>query len=134
VQALRERKSGNGTIHAGIPHSSSLLLGVRVPADSDSGFEAMWNAAVSAILNAFDAYGWIVPATLLAVLFLGVFCCFAGGWKTCPLSFPCLKAWAAFSNGCAVHGRPSEAAIPSLSELQSMKAKCESSPLRWAFA
>jgi hypothetical protein len=88
VQALRERKSGNGTIHAGIPYSSSLLLGVRVPADSDSGFEAMWNAAVSAILNAFDAYGWIVPATLLAVLFLGVFLLLCWWMEDLPFELP----------------------------------------------
>jgi hypothetical protein len=41
-----------------------------MPADSDSGFEALWNATVSATLNAFNAYGRIVPATLLTALFL----------------------------------------------------------------
>jgi hypothetical protein len=43
-----------------------------VPTDSDSGLETFWNATVSIVLNAFDAYGWIVPATILAVLFLAM--------------------------------------------------------------
>jgi len=48
----------------------------------------MWNAAVSAILNAFDAYGWIVPATLLAVLFLGVFLLLCWWMEDLPFELP----------------------------------------------
>jgi hypothetical protein len=42
----------------------------RLPTDSNSGFEALWNSTSSAVFNVFDTYGWVVPATLLAVLFL----------------------------------------------------------------
>jgi hypothetical protein len=38
--------------------------------DGNSQLVAMWDAAVAAITNTFDAYGWIVPAILVALLYL----------------------------------------------------------------
>lgn len=41
-------------------------------ADDNSLLENLWNAVSSAILSAVDAYGWIVSALVLSVLFLGL--------------------------------------------------------------
>jgi hypothetical protein len=41
-------------------------------ADGNSQLVAMWDAAVAAITNTFDAYGWIVPAVLISVLLIAL--------------------------------------------------------------
>jgi hypothetical protein len=41
-------------------------------ADGNSQLVPIWDAAVAAITNTFDAYGWIVPAVLLSVLFIAL--------------------------------------------------------------
>jgi hypothetical protein len=43
-----------------------------VSADRKSVLEALWETFSSAVSTAYDVYGWIVPALLLAFLFLGV--------------------------------------------------------------
>ena len=65
--------------------------GVLVPTNSDSGFEALWNSAASAIFNVFDSYGWIVPATLLAILFLVVIVLFCWWMEDLPFELPVLE-------------------------------------------
>jgi hypothetical protein len=67
-------------------------MGVRVPTDSDSGFGALGNAAVSAVMNAFDTYGWIVPATLLTVLFLGVIVLLCWLIEDLPFELPAFES------------------------------------------
>jgi hypothetical protein len=38
--------------------------------EGNSQLVAMWDAAVAAITNSFDAYGWVVPAILVTLLYL----------------------------------------------------------------
>jgi hypothetical protein len=49
-----------------------LLAGGRVSADGNSQFESLWNTAAAAVFNAIDAYGWVVPALVISLLFLGL--------------------------------------------------------------
>jgi hypothetical protein len=43
-----------------------------VSADGKSLFKGLWDTFSSAVFNAYDAYGWILPALLLTILLLGV--------------------------------------------------------------
>jgi hypothetical protein len=47
--------------------------------DANSQFDGLWDTCAAAILNAWDAYSWVLPALLLTLLFFGVFAliCFA---------------------------------------------------------
>ena len=40
--------------------------------DWSSQLEGLWDAMAAAVLNVYDAYGWVIPAVLLSVLFLGL--------------------------------------------------------------
>jgi hypothetical protein len=55
--------------------------------DGNSQLDALRDAAASAILNAYDAYGWIVPALLLSVLFLGMLGLFVWWFEDLPFEF-----------------------------------------------
>ncbi len=41
-------------------------------ADEKSLFAGLWDTFSSAAFNAYDGYGWILPALLLTILLLGV--------------------------------------------------------------
>jgi len=43
-----------------------------VSADEKSLFAGLWDALSSAVINAYDAYGWILPALFLTVLLLAI--------------------------------------------------------------
>jgi hypothetical protein len=43
-----------------------------VSADEKQLFEGLWDTFSSAVSNAYDGYGWILPAVLLTILLLGV--------------------------------------------------------------
>jgi hypothetical protein len=61
--------------------------------DGSSQLEAMWDSLAAMVLNVYDAYGWIVPALLLSVLFLGLIALFAWLTEELPLDleiFRCL--------------------------------------------
>ena len=59
-----------GTVHGRIPYSSLLLLGASMSADWSSRLEGLWDAMATAVLNVYDAYGWVIPAVLLSLLLL----------------------------------------------------------------
>ena len=40
--------------------------------DGSSQLEGLWDAAVAGVINAYTAWGWVVPATLLTMLFCAV--------------------------------------------------------------
>jgi hypothetical protein len=61
-----------GTAGDGIPYIQSLLVEVRVSSDGGPQLERLWDTAASTVFNVYDAYGWIVPALLLSLLFLGL--------------------------------------------------------------
>lgn len=61
-----------GTADEQIPYFSSLLLGVSVLADGNSQLEGLSDVVATTVFNAYEGYGWIVPASLLVALFLGV--------------------------------------------------------------
>jgi len=39
-------------------------------ADWSSRLEGLWDAMATAVLNVYDAYGWVIPAVLLSLLLL----------------------------------------------------------------
>lgn len=43
------------------------------------------DSAATAILNTMDCYGWIVPATILTLLFIGVLMCVCWFCEDLPL-------------------------------------------------
>jgi hypothetical protein len=69
-----------------------LFFGERVPTNFESRIETLWNAAASAVTNVFDLYGWIVPATLLAILFLGVIVLLCWAMDDLPFELPVFES------------------------------------------
>jgi hypothetical protein len=57
-------------------------------ADGNSQLVAMWDAAASAITSTFDAYGWIVPAILVALLYLCLIALFCWLVEDLPFELP----------------------------------------------
>jgi hypothetical protein len=52
----------------------SLLRGVSVGTNGESQLSAAFDAVGSAIVQLYDAVGWIIPAVLLTLLFLAILC------------------------------------------------------------
>jgi len=59
-----------GTVLGRIPYSSLLLLEAGMSTDWSSQLERLWDAMATAVLNVYDAYGWVIPAVLLSLLLL----------------------------------------------------------------
>jgi hypothetical protein len=59
-----------GTAREGIPYSSLLLLGAGMSTDWSSQLDGLWDAMATAVLNVYDAYGWVIPALLLSIVVL----------------------------------------------------------------
>lgn len=58
-----------------------------MPADDGSQLAALWDAAASTIFNVYDAYGWIVPALVLSLLFLALIALFGYLLDDIPVEF-----------------------------------------------
>jgi len=56
--------------------------------DGSSQLVAMWDASVAAITNTLDAYGWIVPAILTTLLYLGLIALFCWLVEDLPVELP----------------------------------------------
>jgi hypothetical protein len=56
-----------------------------VSADGGSQLDGLWDSLSTAVMNAIDAYGWILPAAVLTILFLGFMVLIA--WCTEELPF-----------------------------------------------
>lgn len=40
-----------------------------MPTDGSSQIDSLWDSCATFVLSAYDAYGWVVPALLLTLLF-----------------------------------------------------------------
>jgi hypothetical protein len=56
-----------------------------VSADEKSLFDGVWDTFSSAVFNAWDGYGWILPALLLTLLLLGVLVLIAWAMEDFPI-------------------------------------------------
>ena len=54
-------------------------------ADEKSLLEGLWDTFSSAVFNAYEGYGWILPALLLTILLLGVLALIACAMEDLPL-------------------------------------------------
>ncbi len=54
-------------------------------ADEKSLFDGVWDTFSSAVFNAWDGYGWILPALLLTLLLLGVLVLIAWAMEDFPI-------------------------------------------------
>jgi len=70
-----------------------IALGVSVSSDGNSQLEGLWDAAASAVLNVYDAYGWVVPALLLSLLLLGVLVLLAWALEDLPVDAEALQGF-----------------------------------------
>ncbi len=52
--------------------------------DDKSLCEGLWDTFSSAVFNAYDGYGWILPALLLTILLLGVLVLIACAMEDLP--------------------------------------------------
>jgi hypothetical protein len=69
-----------------------LFLGERVPTNSDSTFESLWNVTASAVVNLIDAYGWVISATVLTILFLIVIGLICWWMEDLPFELPVFES------------------------------------------
>lgn len=54
-------------------------------ADEKQLFEGLWDTFSSTVSNAYDGYGWILPAVLLTILLLGVLALIAYAIEDLPI-------------------------------------------------
>jgi len=66
---------------------------VGVSTDGNSGLEALWDTAASAVLNVYVAYGWVIPALLLSLLLLGVLALLAWALDDLPVDAEALQGF-----------------------------------------
>jgi hypothetical protein len=62
-----------------------------VSADGDSHLDGLWDAAASVVFNAYNAYGWVLPAALLSLLFLGALVLFCWLLDDLPFDLQVIK-------------------------------------------
>jgi len=56
-----------------------------VSADEKSLFDGLWDTLSSAVFNAYDAYGWIIPALLLTILLFAIVVLIAYAMEDIPI-------------------------------------------------
>jgi hypothetical protein len=62
-----------------------------VSGDGNSQVDGLKDAVASTVFNAVDAYGWVVPATLLTVLFIAALTLLCWVMDDLPLDLPVIS-------------------------------------------
>jgi hypothetical protein len=62
-----------------------------VPGESSSQLDGLVDFVTPAIFNAYDAYGWLIPAVLLTVVFFGLFFLACYLFEEIPMDFPIFR-------------------------------------------
>jgi hypothetical protein len=62
-----------------------------MPAEGNGQFESLWDASGTWLFNVVDAYGWVLPATLLTLLFLGAVVLLCWWLEDLPFDLPVLE-------------------------------------------
>jgi hypothetical protein len=77
-----------------------------MPTDGNSQLESLWDACAAAVLNTYDAYGWLLPALLLTLLFFLVFAIVCWAMDDIGLDLPILEGPAAIFRCCRKRWEP----------------------------
>src|SRR4051812_47386337 len=77
-----------------------------MPIDGNSQLESLWDTCAAAVLNTYDAYGWLLPALLLTFLFFLIFAFVCWALDDIPLDLPLLKGPAAIFRWCRKRWEP----------------------------
>jgi uncharacterized membrane protein YqgA involved in biofilm formation len=81
-----------GTESNQFPYSDSRALEASVSGESRSLLGGLLDSAASVVLTAFETYGWIVPASLLTILFFAGLVVLCWMLDDLPLEFEVLTA------------------------------------------
>jgi hypothetical protein len=68
------------------------LAEARVPADSGTPLNGLWDSLSTAVVNAMDPLGWILPALILTLLFLGAVALVAWWLEDLPVELEIFQA------------------------------------------
>ena len=68
--------------------------------DDGSQLESLWDSCAAFVLNAYDAYGWMVPALLLTLLFFTVLALICWALEGIELDLPVFEGPVAIFGWC----------------------------------